>query len=66
MLTEAVGLGIRGTAFGIYNTAALEQIKESVSKIENQLSAFKTVFADFSKDIVFLRNFLFTKVQHIK
>jgi len=51
-ITGAVGLGIGGTAFGIYNTAAIESIKASISKIEGQLSAFKTAFTEFSKDIV--------------
>ena len=51
LIAAGIGLGVGGTAFGIYNTAALEKIKESIKKIEDQLTIFKTVFTDFSKDI---------------
>jgi hypothetical protein len=56
LIAAGIVAGVGGTAFGIYNTVALEQVKESVEKIQQELIAFKTVFNEFSKDIVELQD----------
>jgi hypothetical protein len=56
LLVAGAVAGIGGTAFGIYNTVELDKIKEAVKRIDNKLVAFQTLFNEFSKAIIELRN----------
>lgn len=45
-----------GTAFGIYNTIQIEEIKNSIYNLEQRFIAFEQVFGEVAKDLIELQD----------
>ena len=53
----AVGVAAAGgTAFGIYNTVQIEDIKKSIDNLEKRFIAFEQVFGEVAKDLIELQD----------